>query len=107
MSKYPPAPHQWAPYRDGDHGTVCEGCHHHFLEDVFLPGGSSSCWLTRLVPADGIQSGSGDVGPRLVAQLPSDPNPSTTPSLCLAIVPIGLTRSPAYWELSSVHVCVL
>lgn len=34
-----------APYRNGDHGAVCEGCHHHLLEDVFLSGRGSSWWL--------------------------------------------------------------
>lgn len=69
----PPTPPQGAPYRDGNHSAVCKGRHHHLLEDVFLPGGSSSCWLTCPVGADG--PGFGDVGPRFVAQHPRDPHP--------------------------------
>lgn len=90
----PHLPRQWGPYRNGNHGAVCKGRHHHLLEDVFLPGRSNSFWLT--CPVDGVWPGFGDVGPRFVAQLPSDPDPSPTPSLCLALVPIGLTRFPAF-----------
>lgn len=93
LSGCPPAPHQWIPYRYGDHSAVREGCHHHLLEDVFLPGGRGSCWLTS--PVDGVWLGFGGVGPRLVAQLLSDPSPSPTPSLCQALVLIGPTRFPA------------
>lgn len=72
-----PKPQQGAPYRDGDHSAVCEGRHHHLLEDVFLPGGSDSCWLICLV--DGVWPGFGDVGPRFMVQLPCDPSSPPLP----------------------------
>lgn len=50
-----------APYRDGDHGAVCEGCHHDLLEDVFLSGRGISWWL--ICSMDGVWDSSGDMGP--------------------------------------------
>jgi hypothetical protein len=72
-----PIPHQWAPYRDGDHSAVCKGCHHHLLENVFLSGGGSSCWL--ICPS----------------RDPSEPNPSSMSSFYLVLVPVGLSSFPA------------